>query len=99
MQWANFSVWLIAGGVVMGLVSALAGILDAVANRDRTRRRRSALHSILTAGALLVAILNGFIHSRDGWTSVVPTGLVLSAVSAVLILAAAWSGYAAAEAE
>ena len=99
MQWANFSAWLIAGGVVMGVVSAVAGILDAVASRNRVRRGRTALHGILTLAAFVVAVVNGFVHSRDAWTSVVPTGLVLSAVSAVLILAAGWSGYSAAEPE
>jgi len=39
MQWANFSVWLIAGGVVMGIVPVIAGIADAVARHGGARRR------------------------------------------------------------
>ena len=35
MQWANFSVWLIAGGLLMGVLAAIAGIVDAVAHRGR----------------------------------------------------------------
>lgn len=97
MQWANFSVWLIAGGVAMGVIAALAGILDAVANRQHTRRRNNAssLHSVLTIVTFVFAIINGFVHSRDGWTSVVPTGLILSGITAVLIVIVSWLGYAA----
>lgn len=98
MQWANFSVWLIAGGVLMGVVAAIAGIVDAVATRRRGRRaaRRSALHSILTIVTFVLAIINGFVHSRDAWTSVMPAGLILSGVTAILIVVTAWLGYAVA---
>lgn len=95
MQWANFSVWLIAGGVAMGVVAAIAGIVDALLTRG-VRRDRSRLHAILTVATFVVAILNGFVHSRDGWTSVVPGGLILSAITAALVLVTSWLGYAAA---
>jgi uncharacterized membrane protein len=94
MQWANFSVWLIAAGVVMALLAAVAGIVDAVRGRSAgVPRRSSAVHSVLTIVTLVVAIINGFIHSRDAWTSVVPAGLILSVISAVLILVTSWIGY------
>ena len=101
MQWANFSVWLIAAGVVMGLLAAIAGIVDALARRrrgpadaGRGHPRRPWPHSLATLLMLALAIVNGFVHSRDAWTSVVPTGLILSAVTAVLALATSWLGYA-----
>lgn len=94
MQWANFSVWLITAGVITGLLAALAGIADALAHRGQRRRKRSAWHNLATIVMLVLAVINGFIHSRDAWTSVVPTGLVLSALTAMLALVTAWSGYA-----
>jgi uncharacterized membrane protein len=94
MQWANFSVWLITGGVIMAIVAGIAGIVDALVVGDTTRRR-SALHAILTVVMLVLAIINAFIHSRDGWTSVVPAGIILSALTAVVVLVASWLGYAA----
>lgn len=95
MQWANFSVWLIAGGVAMAVLAAIAGIVDAVRGRGRVRRRQSSLHSVLTIALLIVAVLNGFVHSRDAWTSVVPNGLILSAIASVLVLVTSWLGYSA----
>jgi uncharacterized membrane protein len=95
MQWANFSVWLIAAGVVMGLLAAVAGIVDALLNRRRgIRARRPLPHSLATLAMMALAVLNGFVHSRDAWTSVVPTGLILSAIVAVLAVATSWMGYA-----
>ena len=93
MQWANFSVWLITGGVIMALIAAAVGIFDALVVRDAVRRR-SSFHSILTIVMLVTAIINGFVHSRDGWTSVVPTGIILSAITAILVLVTSWLGYA-----
>ena len=94
MQWANFSVWLIAGGLLMGVLAAIVGIVDAIANRGRQRARRPWPHSVGTALMMALALLNAFIHSRDAWTSVVPTGIILSAIVSVLAIATSWSGYA-----
>lgn len=94
MQWANFSIWLIAGGLAMGVLAAVAGIVDAlVVRKRRSRPAGGALHSVLTIAMMVVALFNAFIHSRDAWTSVVPVGLILSVVTAVLALASSWLGY------
>lgn len=93
MQWANFSVWLIAGGLFMGVLAAIVGIVDAIANRGRGRARRPWLHSVGTLLMMALALLNAFIHSRDAWTSVVPTGIILSVIVSILALATSWSGY------
>jgi uncharacterized membrane protein len=37
--------------------------------------------------------VNAFVHSRDAWTSVVPTGLVLSIITAVLAIVSSWIGF------
>lgn len=93
MQWANFSVWLIAGGLFMGVLAAIVGIVDAIVNRGRGRARRPWFHSIGTLLMMALALLNAFIHSRDAWTSVVPTGIILSVIVSLLALATTWSGY------
>ncbi len=92
MQWANFAVWLITGGLIMGVLAAIAGIVDAIRHRGAPRRRPWP-HSIGVASMMILALLNAFVHSRDGWTSVVPTGLALSAIVAVLAIVTSWMGY------
>ena len=47
----------------------------------------------LTAGSLLALVLGLFdnlVHTRDAWTSVVPAGLALSAITVVVMLATVW---------
>ena len=41
-------------------------------------------------GVLILAFLNNLVHAADGWTAVVPYGLVLSGLTVLLMLAAAW---------
>jgi len=44
--------------------------------------------------ALILSLFNVFIHSRDGYTSVVPTGLILSTLVVLILLVTGWNGWA-----
>lgn len=92
MQWTNFSVWQITFGLIMGIAAAVVGIIDAVTHRDRPQRRPWP-HTLLTMLMMITAFTNAFIHSRDAWMSVVPTGLILSAITTVLAFVSTWLGY------
>ncbi len=90
VMWTNFSSWLLAAGMAGGVVAAMAGAVSWLTHRrDRTRRPgwTLVLGSLLV---LVVAFLNNLVHSRDAWTSVMPTGLALSCVTVLLMLATAW---------
>lgn len=92
IQWSNFSIWLITAGLVMGGLAALTGIIDYAGDR-RVRAARPAMpHMIINLSVFVIELVNAFVHSRDGWTSVVPTGLTLSIVSVVLLGISAWLG-------
>ena len=90
---ANFSAWLLLAGLVMGALAAIAGLLDFLGNLVVRAQSAAWLH---IAGIVLVIVLslfNAFVHSRDGWTSVVPTGLTLSAIMVLLLLFTGWLGW------
>jgi len=84
LQWVNFSSWLIAGGLVFGAITAILLLIDAV------RGVRAWPAFGLLAIACVVELINSLVHARDGWTAVVPLGLILSVVAALLILIAGW---------
>ena len=86
--WADFSDWLLAAGMAGGVVALIAGLAMLVAGRAWTRWPM-ALGFVLV---LAIALLNNLVHSRDAWTSVMPTGLALSVVTVLLILATLWLG-------
>ena len=94
MQWANFSAWLLLTGIVFGGVAAAAAIVD-VTRRRSFRRPRARIYAIGSAVVLIFSLFNNFVHSRDSWTSVVPTGISLSALTVLAMLATViigWSG-------
>lgn len=93
IMWADFSAWLLAVGMVGAVVAAIFGLLSLV-----TRRRDRAQRPVwlIALGSLLVlalALLNNLVHSRDGWTSVMPLGIALSAITVLVMLATAWLAF------
>jgi uncharacterized membrane protein len=92
MMWADFSAWLVTVGVIMGYLAAVAGLIDFLGNRLVRALWPAWLHLIGNAIVLALATLNVFVHSRDAWTSIVPTGLILSAVVVLLLLFTGWMG-------
>ncbi|HUD28069.1 MAG TPA: DUF2231 domain-containing protein [Novosphingobium sp.] len=87
MQWSNFAAWLNAGALLFGAPALLWAVISAV----RGPGRRA--YALLLAATWIAGLVNAFQHSRDGWSSVGTTGLALSILSTVLVLAAGWAGY------
>ncbi|MGY3533977.1 DUF2231 domain-containing protein [Bradyrhizobium sp. USDA 4452] len=94
MQWANFSAWLLFAGLIMGGLAAMAGLIDFLSNRLIRRLAYAWFHMVGNVVVMLLALFNAFVHSRDAWTSVVPTGLVLSALTVLVMLFTGWLGWA-----
>ena len=89
-MWLHFSEWLIAAGPRLrrargdgapGRVPREPCDPHAAGSAGRT--------SCCSSRALVVELFNAFVHTIDGWTAVVPTGMTLSIVGAILALAAA----------
>jgi uncharacterized membrane protein len=93
MQWANFSVWLITAGLVIGAFAGLAGLTDLLGSRQLRHTRIAWVHGVGNILAMLLSPWNVFVHSRDAWTSVVPQGIWLSVIVAILLLIAAFRGW------
>jgi uncharacterized membrane protein len=83
VMWERFSIWLIAAGLIMAGLATIAYVIDFAARRrlDRPVWPRVVGYAI----AVLLALTNAFVHSRDGYTAVVPTGLMLSALVVVVL--------------
>ena len=89
LMWLHFSEWLIATGLAFGALAALALLIEFLASPAIRRGRLGWAHLVLFYGALVVELLNALVHTIDGWTAVVPTGMTLSIVGAILAVAAA----------
>jgi uncharacterized membrane protein len=83
--WERFSIWLTVAGLVMAGLAGFAYVINILAGR---RRGGGPAWPRLVgyATAVFLALINAFVHSRDGYTAVVPTGLMLSASVVVVLL-------------
>jgi uncharacterized membrane protein len=90
--WETFSVWLITAGLVMAGFAVIAFLIDLI--RGKQIRALAWPHVVGYALAVLLSLVNAFVHSRDGYTAVVPTGLTLSGLVVVILIITGWSGRA-----
>jgi uncharacterized membrane protein len=90
--WERFSIWLIVAGLVMAGLATVAYVIDLAGRRqiDRPAWPRAVGYAL----AVALAVVNAFVHSRDGYTAVVPTGLMLSGLVVVVLILTAWAGTA-----
>jgi uncharacterized membrane protein len=93
MLWADISVWLLLVGLIFSVFAALAGLIDFL-GEPRIRQLRAAwIHAGGNLAALILSIFNECIHTRDAYTSVVPAGLILSALVVVILAITGWNGW------
>ena len=90
VMWERFSVWLIAAGLVMAAFALIAAAIDLAVGRQKP----AWLRVVGYAAAVLLSVANVFVHSRDGYTAVVPTGLTLSAIAVIILLFTSSAGWA-----
>jgi uncharacterized membrane protein len=88
VMWERFSIWLITAGLILAGFAALAYVIGLAAGRQIDRPAWPGV--IGYALAVLLSLVNAFVHSRDAYTAVVPTGLMLSGLVVVVLLLTAW---------
>ncbi|NTI33019.1 DUF2231 domain-containing protein [Agrobacterium rhizogenes] len=65
MMWANFSAWLLTAGLLLGLLAAIAGLVDFLGNRSIRAQRLAWPHALGNVLVLILSFLNALVHSRD----------------------------------
>lgn len=91
IQWANFSSWLIAGGLVGGGFALLWALIN-LFRRGPARKGRLITYFVVLLVMWGLGFVNALVHAKDAWATM-PEGLILSAITTLLALAAAWIGY------
>lgn len=94
VEWETFSVWLLTAGLVMAGFGVVAGWIDFFGHRRARSLAPSWTQLLATASVILLSLVNVFVHSRDGYTAVVPTGVTLSAIVVLILLVNGWNGWA-----
>jgi uncharacterized membrane protein len=92
LMWAEFSAWLLLAGLAFGVLAALFGAIDFLGHREVRTKRPAWPHAIGNVVVLVLAFFNNLVHAGDGWTSVVPLGLILSALTVLIMSVTGWLG-------
>jgi uncharacterized membrane protein len=94
MMWADMSAWLLVIGVTASLLATAAGMIDYFADARIRELRAARIYVVGNLMALVLSIFNCLIHTRDAYTSVVPAGLILSAIVVLILLVTGWNAWA-----
>lgn len=93
MMWSDISAWLLLIGLILGVLAAIAGLVDFLGNRLIRAHAPAWPHMLGNLLVLLLALFNTMVHTRDAWTSVVPTGLILSVLTVLILPVTGWLGW------
>jgi uncharacterized membrane protein len=84
MLWDKAAAWLIVFALLFAVVPRLVNLTQVWITSRRTATRTDKLDFWLNLVAIVMAIINAFVHSRDAY-AVVPTGLMLSVCTVILL--------------
>lgn len=84
VQWNNGAAWLNAFGLVLAIVPRIINLVQVWITSRRYATPADRLCFWLYLVAIIVAIINAFVHSRDAY-AVVPAGVWLSAITVILL--------------
>ncbi|MFT3780504.1 MAG: DUF2231 domain-containing protein [Nibricoccus sp.] len=90
--WADFSFWLIAGGLLVGFLAALFGMIDFVGLHEARAHRAGWFHAVGNAIALVLSAINLGIRRDDSSVTIVPWGLIVSTCVSILLVFTGWFG-------
>jgi uncharacterized membrane protein len=82
--WNRGAAWLIFFGLLFAVVPRLINLARVWVTSRRTSTSTDTLDFWLNLLAIVAAIVNAFVHSRDAY-AVVPTGVWLSAFTVILL--------------
>lgn len=90
--WASVSLYLLGAGIVMALLAALAGFTDFFGDPRIRALSHAWQHMVGNLLAVAIAVVNFLLRLGDPATAILPTGLILSAVVALILVFTGWRG-------
>jgi len=93
VDWSMASLWLLGAGIVMALLAAIAGLIDVLGDPRIRALREVWWHAGGNLLLVLIQIWSWYLRYSEGAAVVLPTGLILSVVSVLLMLFTGWMGW------
>lgn len=87
VMWAKSASWLIVLGLIAAIIPRLINLAWVCTDSSYRRRTSVKTHFWLNVIAIIFAVLNSFIHSRDAY-AIVPLNVIYSAITVFCLLIA-----------
>jgi len=87
IMWTDAASWLIAIGLLIAIIPRLIHLVQVFVTQRHRTSGAEKFHFWLWLVAIVLAIFNAFVHSRDAY-AVVPSGVILSTAVVILLLIA-----------
>lgn len=84
MQWNKFSAWLLTFGLLLAVIPRLINLTQVWFTSRSRAVRADKIDFWLNLVAIVAAIFNAFVHSRDAF-AIMPAGLWLSLCTVILM--------------
>ena len=84
LMWDKSAAWLLVIGLLVAIVPRLINLVQVWITRSRHALTSEKLDFWMNLLAIVAAIVNSFVHSRDAY-AVVPAGVWLSACTVILL--------------
>lgn len=84
MMWAKGAAWMITLGLVFAIIPRIVNLVQVWITSRRTVARAERLDFWLNLVAIVAAVFNAFVHTRDAY-SIIPAGVWLSAITVILL--------------
>ena len=91
--WATAAMWLLGAGIVMALLAAAVGLIDALGDTAIFSLNDLWWHAGGNVLAVLIQIVSWYLRYQQGASAVVPTGFVLSLIVVGILLFTGWKGW------
>ena len=90
IQWLNMADWMVTGSLLGGGLALAWTLIERTVQR-RWRDRPSGIALLLLVIFMIVQFINALTHAKDNYATM-PMGLVLSLITTLIAIAAAWTG-------
>lgn len=85
IMWVESASWLITFGLLIAIIPRLINLVQVWISHSNPQGSATKAHFWAWLVAIILAIFNAFIHSRDAY-AVVPAGVILSTLVVLLLL-------------
>lgn len=90
--WAKASVWLVGLGLITAIAAAITGMSDFLRIKRVRKRTAGWAHMYINVAILALTAANYLLRLGDPAKAILPTGIILSSLTAVLLGISGWYG-------